>query len=473
MSIGVFGIGLAAYWPQFEGLKERIEGYQRRVEERVGELGGEVVSAGLVDSEQAAPRGGRPLRGRPGRPRALPCRDLRDLEHGAPGRAGRQGAGAAARAAADRRASTTRTRAPASGWPTAPPAACRSSRARSRARASPTTRSRARSTTTSARGRRSAPGCARRASRARCAALAHRLPRARVSGDARHVHRLHDGPRAGRRARRGAGDRRPRRAGGAADDAEVEAKVAEIREMFAFADPSDDPIAGPIEDDALDWSARVAVGLDKLVEDFELDALTYYYRGVGDNEAERLGAGPDRRQLAAHRARDPDGRRGRPQDQPRAADPRPARRGRLLHRVLRARLRRGLRADGPRRPGPRRDRPGAADAARAPALPRQERRRAERRVQGPLRAGDDRRLHPDRRRAAEAAGRRGRVDPRRDVPDRQHQQPPALRPPARRVPRALVRAGPDPPRRARRRPRGAARCARVARMLDLEYAEVG
>ena len=35
----------------------------------------------------------------------------------------------------------------------------------------------------------------------------------------------------------------------------------------------------------------MAVGLDALVEDFELDALTYYYRGVGDNEAERLGAG--------------------------------------------------------------------------------------------------------------------------------------------------------------------------------------
>ena len=51
------------------------------------------------------------------------------------------------------------------------------------------------------------------------------------------------------------------------------------------------PIAGPIEDEALDWSARVAVGLDALVDDFELDALTYYYRGVGGNEAERLGAG--------------------------------------------------------------------------------------------------------------------------------------------------------------------------------------
>jgi L-arabinose isomerase len=50
----VFGIGLDTYWPQFDGLKRRVEGYQRRVEERVAELGGDVVSAGLVDSAQAS-----------------------------------------------------------------------------------------------------------------------------------------------------------------------------------------------------------------------------------------------------------------------------------------------------------------------------------------------------------------------------------------------------------------------------------
>ena len=49
-----------------------------------------------------------------------------------------------------------------------------------------------------------------------------------------------------------------------------------------------------------------------------------------------------------------------------------------------------------------------------------------RRVQGPLRAGHDRRLHADRRGPAQADRRRGRVDPRRDLPHRQHQQPPAL-----------------------------------------------
>ncbi|MGA3079032.1 MAG: arabinose isomerase, partial [Bryobacteraceae bacterium] len=41
----------------------------------------------------------------------------------------------------------------------------------------------------------------------------------------------------------------------------------------------------------LDWAARVAVGLDRLVADFALDGLTYYYRGLDGNEFERLGAG--------------------------------------------------------------------------------------------------------------------------------------------------------------------------------------
>ena len=34
--VGVFGIGLAAYWPQFPGMKERLEGYQGKVEQRIG-----------------------------------------------------------------------------------------------------------------------------------------------------------------------------------------------------------------------------------------------------------------------------------------------------------------------------------------------------------------------------------------------------------------------------------------------------
>lgn len=51
--IGLFSIGLAAYWPQFPGLKERLEGYARQVEARVSAWA-DVVSAGLVDDADGA-----------------------------------------------------------------------------------------------------------------------------------------------------------------------------------------------------------------------------------------------------------------------------------------------------------------------------------------------------------------------------------------------------------------------------------
>jgi L-arabinose isomerase len=47
---GLFGIGLDTYWPQFEGLKENLLGYQKRVNERLQSFGAEVVDAGLVDN---------------------------------------------------------------------------------------------------------------------------------------------------------------------------------------------------------------------------------------------------------------------------------------------------------------------------------------------------------------------------------------------------------------------------------------
>jgi L-arabinose isomerase len=74
-------------------------------------------------------------------------------------------------------------------------------------------------------------------------------------------------------------------------DAELAAKEDEIRALFDFAEPGTDPIAGPIEPEQLAWSARVAVGLDRLVADFGLDGLTYYYRGLDGNLFERLGGG--------------------------------------------------------------------------------------------------------------------------------------------------------------------------------------
>lgn len=54
VKVGLFGVGLDAYWSQFAGLKDRLEGYQRRVQDKLTASGAEVVSAGLVDSVDKA-----------------------------------------------------------------------------------------------------------------------------------------------------------------------------------------------------------------------------------------------------------------------------------------------------------------------------------------------------------------------------------------------------------------------------------
>src|SRR6476659_1768175 len=77
----------------------------------------------------------------------------------------------------------------------------------------------------------------------------------------------------------------------AADPREIELKGDEIRELFDLAEPGNDPIADEISPAQWEWSARVAVGLDRLVDDFALNGLTYYYRGLDDNVFERVAAG--------------------------------------------------------------------------------------------------------------------------------------------------------------------------------------
>ena len=50
IKVGLFGIGLDTYWPQFEGLLDRLEGYQKQVADKMEGFGAEVVNVGLVDS---------------------------------------------------------------------------------------------------------------------------------------------------------------------------------------------------------------------------------------------------------------------------------------------------------------------------------------------------------------------------------------------------------------------------------------
>jgi L-arabinose isomerase len=76
----------------------------------------------------------------------------------------------------------------------------------------------------------------------------------------------------------------------AASAAEIAAKEDEIRETFEFAQAGRDSISMPVTPEALRWSAQVAAGLERLVADFDLGGLTYYYRGLSGNEFETLGA---------------------------------------------------------------------------------------------------------------------------------------------------------------------------------------
>ena len=54
LRIGLFGIGLDTYWPQFSGLKERLEGYLQRVAQKLALPGVEIVNIGLVDTPEKA-----------------------------------------------------------------------------------------------------------------------------------------------------------------------------------------------------------------------------------------------------------------------------------------------------------------------------------------------------------------------------------------------------------------------------------
>jgi L-arabinose isomerase len=53
-TIGLFGIGLDAYWPQFAGLQERLNGYIEHVARVLGQSEARVVNLGLIDSPEKA-----------------------------------------------------------------------------------------------------------------------------------------------------------------------------------------------------------------------------------------------------------------------------------------------------------------------------------------------------------------------------------------------------------------------------------
>ena len=62
LRVGLFGIGLEAYWPQFKGLKRRLEGFLRVVHNRLARERVEVVNLGLIDTPAKALEAGHRFR---------------------------------------------------------------------------------------------------------------------------------------------------------------------------------------------------------------------------------------------------------------------------------------------------------------------------------------------------------------------------------------------------------------------------
>ena len=62
LKIGLFGIGLEAYWEQFDGLKLRLENYISLVHQKLEKSGVEIVNLGLIDTPEKAFEAGRAFR---------------------------------------------------------------------------------------------------------------------------------------------------------------------------------------------------------------------------------------------------------------------------------------------------------------------------------------------------------------------------------------------------------------------------
>ena len=287
--IGIFGIGLAAYWPQFTSLYDRLTNYLRSIEERLGSWG-TVVSGGLVDSAEAAAAAGERLGQAqvdllfvyaatyatssvvlPIVQRAKASVVLLNLQPSAALAYSQMTTeewlancsaccvpelgGALTRASIPYKVvsgvleNDTRAWSEIEDW-------CR------------------------------AAGAARAVRRARFGFLGHTYPGmldmysdfTAVSGQlGSHIEVLEIDDLVTRVR--------------AATPGQVHTKIGELRETFDFADAGIDPIAAEIEPADLEWSARVSVGLDALARDYDLSSLAYYYRGLDGNENEQVAAG--------------------------------------------------------------------------------------------------------------------------------------------------------------------------------------
>ncbi len=288
--IGVFNVGFHRYWPQFPGLRERLEGYRREFEARVAAMGAQVVSAGLVDTVEAGRRAGE-LFAAEGvdlifcvvttyvqSAFVLPVAQRGHARMVLAGLQPTPGMNPATATTFEQLAHDNCTSLPEICYALKQaglPADVVFGMLRDDERAW---------------GRIEDWVAAARAARAlRCARLGllghpfegmldmNADPTAFSAQFGTHVEMVEMCDLADRVRR--------------ASDGEVRALRSRIDEFFALPEPGADAIAGRPTPEALDWSARVAAGLERLVGDLGLDGLAHYYRGFEGNEYERIIAG--------------------------------------------------------------------------------------------------------------------------------------------------------------------------------------
>lgn len=79
---------------------------------------------------------------------------------------------------------------------------------------------------------------------------------------------------------------------GEVTEAEIEEKKKEIEGFFTISDDvSADPLAQKPTKEQLGWSAKVAAAQERLVKEYRLDGLAYYYHGAPDGAYEKLQSG--------------------------------------------------------------------------------------------------------------------------------------------------------------------------------------
>jgi L-arabinose isomerase len=295
--VGVFGIGLAAYWPQFEGLKERLQGYQRRIETQVAEMGAEVVSAGLVDDAPGARMAGDlfarenvdiiicyvgtyatssqvlPVVQRRAAPvlilnlQPVPALDYLNTD------TAEWLANCCACCVPEISNAFARSRiqfnvvsgllSPVEGY-------ANKYYARAWGEIEDWVR---------------AAGVMRAVQYSRIGFLGHTYPGMLDMYSDFTMHHAQLGTHIEVLEMDDLHTRVQATSAG-----ELSAKIDEISRMFEIAQTGRDRISQPVTEEGLEWTARVACGLDRLVADFDLQGLTYYYRGLGGNANEELGA---------------------------------------------------------------------------------------------------------------------------------------------------------------------------------------